>query len=44
MWDFSTEPEFEAQLDWMREFVADRGGAARPALADITTTRFRRRG
>ena len=22
-WDFSTEPEFEAQLDWMREFVRD---------------------
>ncbi len=21
MWDFSTEPEFEAQLEWMREFV-----------------------
>ena len=20
-WDFSTEPEFEAQLDWMREVV-----------------------
>jgi acyl-CoA dehydrogenase len=20
-WDFSTEPEFQAQLDWMREFV-----------------------
>ncbi len=22
-WDFSTEPEFEAQLDWMRSFVRD---------------------
>jgi acyl-CoA dehydrogenase len=22
-WDFSTEPEFEAQLAWMREFVRD---------------------
>ena len=21
-WDFSTEPEFQAQLDWMREFVS----------------------
>ncbi|MEU7811665.1 acyl-CoA dehydrogenase family protein [Pseudonocardia sp. NPDC049154] len=21
MWEFSTEPEFEAQLEWMREFV-----------------------
>ena len=28
-WDFSTEPEFERQLDWMREFVAGRGVAAR---------------
>jgi acyl-CoA dehydrogenase len=23
MWDFSTEPEFEAQLEWMRGFVRD---------------------
>jgi acyl-CoA dehydrogenase len=23
-WDFSTEPEFQSKLDWMREFVADR--------------------
>jgi acyl-CoA dehydrogenase len=22
-WDFSTEPEFQAQLDWMREFVRE---------------------
>ena len=22
-WDFETEPEFEAKLDWMREFVRD---------------------
>jgi acyl-CoA dehydrogenase len=22
-WDFSTEPEFEAQLDWMQEFVRE---------------------
>src|SRR5580700_10219151 len=22
-WDFSTEPEFEAQLEWMRGFVVD---------------------
>ena len=22
-WDFSTEPEFQAQLDWMREFVKE---------------------
>lgn len=21
-WDFSTEPEFQEQLDWMKEFVA----------------------
>lgn len=24
MWDFSTDPEFQAQLDWMDEFVRDR--------------------
>jgi acyl-CoA dehydrogenase len=23
-WDFSTEPEFQQQLDWMREFVRER--------------------
>ena len=22
-WDFSTEPEFEAKLEWMRGFVRD---------------------
>ena len=22
-WDFSTEPEFEAKLDWMRGFVRE---------------------
>ena len=22
-WDFSTEPEFEAKLDWMRSFVRE---------------------
>lgn len=22
-WDFSTEPEFEAKLDWMRGFMAE---------------------
>ena len=24
MWDFSTDPEFQAQLDWMDGFVRDR--------------------
>ena len=23
MWDFSTEPDFQAQLDWITEFVRD---------------------
>ena len=27
-WDFSTEPEFRAKLDWMREFVRERDLAA----------------
>ena len=22
-WDFSTEPEFQEQLDWMRKFVRE---------------------
>ena len=31
-WDFSTEPEFQEKLDWIDEFVRDRGRAARPRL------------
>ena len=23
MWDFSTEPEFDEQLEWMRRFVVE---------------------
>ena len=23
-WDFETEPEFEAKLEWIRQFVAER--------------------
>ena len=40
-WDFSTEPEFEAQLEWMREFVREEiwpieaiEGLTRPARPD----------
>ena len=30
-WDFSTEPEFEEKLEWMREFVRDEIYPARDA-------------
>jgi acyl-CoA dehydrogenase len=40
MWDFSTEPEFQAQLDWMRDFVRDE---IRPLeLLDLPPERFDR--
>ena len=31
-WDFETEPEFQEKLDWTREFVDERGRAARPRV------------
>jgi acyl-CoA dehydrogenase len=27
-WDFETDPEYQAQLDWAEEFVRGRGRAA----------------
>ena len=30
-WDFSTEPEFEEKLEWMRGFVARRSSPSRPS-------------
>ena len=32
-WDFSTDPEFEKKLDWVRTVRSGGGRAARPALA-----------
>ena len=34
-WDFSTEPEFEEKLEWMRGFVRERDLPARDALAHV---------
>ena len=46
-WDFETDPEFQAQLDWADEFVQGGGRAARPGLArtwQFTPARTTRRG
>ena len=41
-WDFSTDPEFQEQLDWMRDFVRARDLAARVDLARARTRRAAR--
>ena len=42
-WDFSTEPEFQAKLDWARQFVARQGRAARHPLPAPAVPPARRR-
>ena len=34
-WDFSTEPEFEEQLEWMREFVREEIWPIEPIADEI---------
>jgi acyl-CoA dehydrogenase len=34
-WDFSTEPEFEEQLEWMRAFVREEIWPIEPVVADL---------
>jgi acyl-CoA dehydrogenase len=34
-WDFSTEPEFQAKLDWMREFVREEIWPLETVIADL---------
>src|SRR5436190_9939068 len=34
-WDFSTEPEFEDQLEWMRAFVREEIWPIEPVAADL---------
>ena len=41
-WDFSTEPEFEAQLDWMRNFVRSEVWPLETVFGDLGDDGFRR--
>jgi acyl-CoA dehydrogenase len=39
-WDFSTDPEFQAQLDWMREFVRTELYPLETILDELSTDEF----
>ena len=41
-WDFSTEPEFQAQLDWMREFVKNEIEPIELFFDDMTSGNWRK--
>jgi acyl-CoA dehydrogenase len=41
-WDFSTEPEFQEQLDWMREFVRDEIWPIETVFEDLGQQGFER--
>jgi acyl-CoA dehydrogenase len=41
-WDFSTEPEFQAQLDWMREFVREEIWPIEPVFEELGQDGFLR--
>jgi len=41
-WDFSTEPEFQAQLDWMREFVINEIEPIELFFDDMTAGNWRK--
>ena len=41
-WDFSTEPEFQAQLDWMREFVTNEIEPIELFFDDMTADNWRK--
>ena len=41
-WDFSTEPEFQAQLDWMREFVTKEIEPIELFFDDMTSGNWRK--
>jgi acyl-CoA dehydrogenase len=41
-WDFSTEPEFQAQLDWMREFVRAEVWPIETVFGELGESGFRR--
>ena len=35
-WDFSTDPQFEAQLDWMRSFVREEIWPLETIIAELS--------
>jgi len=35
VWDFETEPEFQAKLDWMRRFIDDNLVALEPVQPEL---------
>src|ERR687884_2326397 len=41
-WDFSTEPEFQAQVDWMREFVRTEVWPIETVFGELGEGGFRR--
>src|SRR5829696_2981257 len=41
-WDFSTEPEFQRQLEWMRDFVREEIWPIETIFADLGDDAFRR--
>ena len=41
-WDFSTEPEFQEQLDWMRDFVREEIWPIESIFAEIERGRASR--
>src|SRR3954470_16388789 len=41
-WDFSTEPEFQAQLDWMTAFVRDEIWPLESIFSELSEDGFRR--
>ena len=41
-WDFSTEPEFQAQLDWMRDFVREEIWPIETIFEELGPDRFQR--
>src|SRR3954464_11571802 len=41
-WDFSTDPEFEAQLDWMRAFVREEIWPVETIFSELDENAFRR--
>src|SRR4051812_50175506 len=41
-WDFSTEPEFQQQLDWMRDFVREEIWPVETIFSELDEPAFRR--
>src|SRR3712207_8632218 len=41
-WDFSTEPEFQQQLDWMRDFVREEIWPIETIFDELDDAAFRR--